>query len=127
MGRRFAAFADLPVPFDPVWAETSIKEFIGASDKLALALVSDGQVAGMLCAGLVRSPLVPVTVAVEQVLWVNETARGRGVIALVKGYEAWARESAADLISLSSIEPRAGRLFERLGWAFAETNYVKVL
>jgi GNAT superfamily N-acetyltransferase len=125
MARDFVAAADRPVPFDAAYAERSVIEWVEAADKLALVLEQDG-LCGMICAASILSPLIPMRIAIEQVLWVDPRARGRGVLGLVRAYEGWAKEQECEAVTLATIQNKAAdRLYQRLGYERAETHFVK--
>jgi len=126
MARSFVEATGKGLPFDPAYAERSAKEWIDAPDRLALVL-DLGRVRGMLCGSAFLSPLVPMKLAYEQVLWIDPIARGSWAIKLIRSYEEWAKEQGCAGASLATIQEKgADKLYERLGYERAETHFMKV-
>lgn len=86
---------------------------------------------GFLIASRIESPFAPLTSAVERVIWVEPTARGRVWSNLIDAFEAWAHQHGCDntmLYSQAAMRGSAvGRLFRRRGYQPLETAYSKTL
>lgn len=128
MGRDFLRASGLPLPFDAAWADASLVGHMAQPDRLALVLELAGRARGMLCAAQVQSPLAPVRVASELVFWIDPDARGRWALAMIRAYEAWAREQGCAVASLATVGNRgADALYRRCGFAPAERHFSKGL
>lgn len=125
MGRDFVR-TGVNVPFDAAYADASLRGHLAAPERLSLVLELQGRVRGMLCAGLMESPLAPVRLAQELVFWIDPDARGRWAVALMRDYEDWARRAGCRAVSLVA---RPGcptdRLYHRRGYVLTETTYTK--
>lgn len=119
MARDFHDAASLPFPFDAAHAE-----------RTALAMMERGGVfvrddlRGMIGGDVAAHPFWPVRVATVALWWVDPSCRGRG-LALLRAFEDWARGQGAEAVFVRAIRDDAGPLFRRLGYAPADSAYVR--
>jgi GNAT superfamily N-acetyltransferase len=127
MGRAFVE-TGVDIPFDPAYAQASLRGHLEAEGRLSLVLDLKGKTRGMLCAAWVPSPLAPVRIATELVFWIDPEARGRWAVSFIRAYEAWARDAGCSHVSLiARARTTAGQLYERLGYEPAEQTFSKAL
>lgn len=126
LGKQFAAAADTGFAFDAAYAEARARQVI--LDPNGVCLLWDvGRPVGVLAATVGLHPLFPVLWAQELLWWIDPEHRGAGR-AMIAAFEAWARERGADVAKLSALDPRAGVLMRRAGYALApETHWLKRL
>lgn len=105
----------------------SVAETLIAEDH-GLLLVDEfyGELAGMIGMLATIHPTSWEPVASELFWYVPPEARGGGLKLLFAG-ERWARESGCKRCIMVSPNERVGTLYERLGYEFLETQYVKAL
>lgn len=91
----------------------------------------DGRVVGMIV-GVLNAPWYAphITMATELAWWVEPEARGTTVaLRLVKMYEGWAAANGAQFTTMSALEMDnenvVGGMLQRIGYAKAETTYIK--
>ena len=66
--------------------------------------------------------------AKETVWYIAPEARGRSALHMLDAYETWAREQGCSAIGMASLATNdVSRIYERRGYAPAETHFVKSL
>ena len=66
-------------------------------------------------------------VATELFWWVDPEFRSRKSLALKEAFEYWARRIGAKFVSMSSLDERVGRFYERSGYRKVENAYLRTL
>lgn len=128
MCRDFHTASGIPLAFDPAYASLSVADFIADPAKLALVLVSDGMLGGILAASVTPSPLSPVLLAQEVIWWIAPALRGRAALPMLRAYDDWARGMGCAAVGVSALnDPRVARLFGRAGFDLIENKFLKVL
>jgi len=93
-----------------------------------LALVLDDMgLHGALLASVRAYPLGRVLCAYEDVFWIDPSHRGKWAGVMARQFEAWARSRGAEVIGMSCPIGTAEPLYQRLGFAPAETTFAKGL
>lgn len=93
-----------------------------------LALVIGDPAAGILLAKSGEHPFGAGKWAVETVWYISPSARGRSAVAMLKAYEAWAREHGCVGVSMVSMASNdVSALYSRLGYGPRETHFSKAL
>lgn len=121
---------DPPEP-DPDIIEDTLLMLIHQQDKNSMALVSDrgGEVTGFILGTTVPSSFSKHLYAVELGYYVlPEYRKSKDWKELIKTYEEWAKKIAgADYASVSLLDERVGKLYQRLGYKVTEVTYKKEL
>ncbi len=129
MGRDFVE-TGLDVPYSETYFGATLQTWISQPVSFVVFVLElDGAAKGMLCAVAFGSPLVPMRIAVEQVFWIDPDARGHWANPFIDAYETWAKKQNCVWASLTSNHTnyRAGKLYQRRGYANPEINFSKVL
>lgn len=93
-----------------------------------LVLVAGAPAQGVLMAMTFDHPFGAGRWAKESVWYIAPEARGRAAIKMLDAYEAWAREQGCATIGMASLATNdVSRIYERRGYAPAETHFVKAL
>lgn len=121
--RELHAVTDMRIPLDDGMVARFAGALINRDD--ALALVVGEPVAGMLCASIERTPLSPVSLAVEHGWYCSRDARGAGR-GLLDVYLTWAREQGAwgARLSTPATAQFSGLALQRRGFRPAETAWI---
>lgn len=126
LGRAFVETMGL-LPFDAAYAEQTVKAYIASADRLCLVLAPGGVVTGFLMAHAAAHPFWPVKAASELAWWIDPEHRGRGAVAMVRAFEAWAAAQGCGLVGLAHLgDERLGRFYRRRGYVAADSNFAKV-
>ncbi|MEO4000307.1 GNAT family N-acetyltransferase [Mesorhizobium sp. CAU 1732] len=116
--------AGFTFPFDAVRAEALFKQHMAAG----LVLVLGDPAQGVLMAAATDHPFGMGRVAKETVWFIRPEARGRSAFKMLDAYEAWAREQGCVAVGMASLATNdVSRLYERRGYAAAETHFLKSL
>lgn len=125
--RDFHTASGIPLAFDPAHTSRAAADFIDDPAKLALVLISDGAVSGLLAASVTPSPLSPVWIAQEVVWYITPALRGRAAIPMLNDYCAWAQEMGCVGVGLSGLnDPRVARLYGRAGFDLVENKFLRM-
>ena len=130
---RAAGFGDGTNPmqykFSAAYAERCFVSHTDAADAICLVLDVDGRAEGVLMARVFDYELGDVRVAKETVWWIDPDHRGVAADDMLVAYEAWATGRGATVAGMAALScaPRAGRLYERRGYAAVETHFLKAL
>lgn len=120
--------AGFPWPFHGANAQMLFRYHIGSTDACCIVLDVDGVAQGLLMAATFDHPFGSGRWAKETVWFVAEAYRGRGAIAMLDAYEAWAKERACVAIGMASLAGNdVSALYERRGYAPAETHFLKFI
>lgn len=93
-----------------------------------LILVTGSPARGVLMASTFDHPFGAGKWAKETVWYIAPDARGRAALQMLDAYEAWAREQGCAVIGMASLVSNdVSRLYERRGYAPAETHFLKAL
>lgn len=93
-----------------------------------LVLVAGTPAQGVLMAATFEHPFGAGKWAKETVWYIAPSARGRSALQMLDAYEAWARELGCTTIGMASLATNdVSKLYERRGYAPAETHFVKAL
>lgn len=93
-----------------------------------LVLVTGKPARGVLMAMTFDHPFGAGKWAKETVWYIAPSARGRAALPMLDAYEAWAREQGCVVIGMASLATNdVSRIYERRGYAPAETHFVKPL
>lgn len=123
------AAAGLPFSFSASHALALIDRHIADDARLALVVAPADRPVGVLMASTQPHPFAPIIYAAETVWWIAPDYRGRAGIAMLQAYEAWARGKGCAFCGMAALStaPRAETLYRRLGYAPAETHFLKPL
>lgn len=81
---------------------------------------------GLLMASMFEHPFGAGKSTKETVWFVSEEARGRGTLKMLDAYEEWATENGCVAIYMASLSTNdVSGIYERRGYAPAETHFVK--
>lgn len=93
-----------------------------------LALVCGDPARGVLMALTFDHPFGAGKWAKESVWYIAPDARGRSAVQMLDAYEAWAREQGCVTVGMASLATNdVSRIYERRGYAPAETHFLKAL
>lgn len=126
--RDFHAASGISLPFCAAHASLTVADYIGDPAKLALVMVSDGVVNGILAASAATSPLSPVLVAQEVVWFITPALRGRAWRSMLRAYCAWAKSMGCAGAGASGLnDPRVAGLFGRAGFDLVENKFLRMI
>lgn len=115
-------------PFDPAYAE---RLFLLHLRRRTLAIVHDiaGTAQGVLMAIAAEHPFGPVWLARETVWWIDPAHRGSAAPRMLDAYEKWAATQGCQFAGMAGMgdDPAVGALYQRRGYARAETHFLKPL
>lgn len=124
--RESHAAAGFTFPFQAAYAEKLFNQHI-CSDK-ACVLVAGKPAQAVLMAVVFEHPFGAGRIAKETVWFVTPQARGRGAVAMLDAYEAWARSIGCVSAGMASlITNDVSKLYERRGYSAVETHFMKPL
>ncbi|MDH4990853.1 GNAT family N-acetyltransferase [Aquamicrobium lusatiense] len=93
-----------------------------------LVLVCGKPAHGVLMAATFDHPFGAGKWAKETVWYIAPSSRGRSALRMLDAYEAWAREQGCTTIGMASLASNdVSKIYERRGYAPAETHFVKAL
>lgn len=97
-------------------------------DACCIVLDVGGIAQGILMASAFDHPFGAGRWAKETVWYVAEAHRGRGAVRMLDAYEAWAKEQGCVAIGMASLASNdVSPLYERRGYAPAETHFLKFI
>jgi GNAT superfamily N-acetyltransferase len=118
------AAAGFTFPFSAPHADRLFREHMASG----LVLVLGEPAQGVLMARTFEHPFGAGLWAKETVWFIAPEARGRAALQMLDAYEAWAREQGCTTIGMASLASNdVSRIYERRGYAPAETHFVKTL
>lgn len=113
-------------PFRAAYAERLFLAHLHGND--ACCIVLGERPAGILMAQAFEHPFGAGRWAKETVWFIGEQHRGRGALAMLDAYEAWARDRGCTVIGMATLAGRdVSALYRRRGYVPAETHYLKAL
>lgn len=116
--------AGFAFPFSAPHADALFRQHLSCG----LVLVCGEQAQGVLMAATFDHPFGAGKWAKESVWYIAPEARGRSALQMLDAYEAWAREQGCVVIGMASLATNdVSRIYERRGYAPAETHFVKPL
>lgn len=93
-----------------------------------LVLVCGQPAQGVLMAMTFDHPFGAGKWAKETVWYIAPKARGRSALQMLDAYEAWAQEQGCTMIGMASLASNdVSKIYDRRGYAAAETHFVKAL
>lgn len=115
-------------PFEAARADKLFRLHLESDMACAIVLDGDGTAQGVLLASAFDHPFGAGLWAKETVWYIAPDHRGRGGIRMLDAYEAWARGKGCSSISMAALATNdVSRIYERRGYAPAETHFVKPL
>ena len=123
-----AGLTGFTFPFDPAYASRLFDLHLSHAQALCLVLDIEGRAQGVLMAWASEHPFGPVKLARETVWWIDPAHRGRSAIQMLDAYEAWAfKEAGCQFAGMAGMgdDPVVAKLYERRGYARAETHFLK--
>lgn len=118
------AAAGFTFPFSAPHADMLFRQHM----ERGLVLVAGTPAQGVLMALTFDHPFGAGKWAKESVWYIAPQARGRSALQMLDAYEAWAREQGCVTIGMASLATNdVSRIYERRGYAPAETHFVKAL
>lgn len=120
--------AGFPWPFSGAHAHALFLHHLDSTDACCIVLDVDGVAQGILMAVAFDHPFGAGRWAKETVWFVAEAHRGRGAVRMLDAYEAWAKEQGCVVIGMASLASNdVSALYERRGYAPAETHFLKFI
>lgn len=127
MARHFQESAEFQFKFDAVYFSNTVRAFI--EDPARLCAVVGNPAVGVLMACYGDSPIYPIRVADELLLWVEPQHRGAAWNDLHQFYEQWAEQNNCSRIQMTAqqtVRPDAmRRLYRRTGYELCDLVFVK--
>lgn len=118
------AAAGFTFPFSAPHADLLFRQHL----ERGLVLVAGDLAQGVLMAMTFDHPFGAGKWAKETVWYIAPEARGRAALRMLDAYEAWAREQGCVAIGMASLATNdVSRIYERRGYAPAETHFLKAL
>lgn len=118
------AAAGFTFPFSAPHADALFRSHLASN----LVLVCGNPARGVLMAYTFEHQFGAGKWAHETAWYIEPEARGRSAIRMLDAYEAWAREQGCVRVCMASLATNdVSRLYERRGYAPAETHFVKTL
>lgn len=118
------AAAGFTFPFSAPHADLLFRQHLDHG----LVLVFGQPAQGVLMAMTFDHPFGAGKWAKETVWYIAPEARGRSALHMLDAYETWAREQGCSAIGMASLASNdVSKIYERRGYAPAETHFVKSL
>ena len=118
------AAAGFTFPFSAPHADALFRQHLSCG----LVLVCGEQAQGVLMAMTFDHPFGAGKWAKETLFYIAPSARGRSALQMLDAYEAWAREQGCATIGMASLATNdVSKIYERRGYAPAETHFLKAL
>lgn len=118
------AAAGFSFPFSAPHADMLFRQHL----ERGLVLVFGEPVAGVLMAATFDHPFGAGRWAKETVWYIAPSSRGRSALQMLDAYEVWACEQGCTTIGMASLASNdVSKIYERRGYAPAETHFVKAL
>jgi GNAT superfamily N-acetyltransferase len=111
---------------DPSRVDAVARHMIADDEATVLLAVTENIPVGMLAITVYEHPFTGERYASELVWWVEPAARG-GTVAmrLLRDAERWAADQQVAGLQMIAPNQRVGDLYARVGYAVAETTYLK--
>lgn len=118
------AAAGFTFPFSAPHADMLFRQHMDRG----LVLVAGNPAQGVLMAMTFEHPFCAGKWAKETVWYIAPEARGRAALRMLDAYETWACEQGCTTIGMASLASNdVSKIYERRGYAPAETHFVKAL
>lgn len=118
------AAAGFTFPFSAPHADMLFRQHMDRG----LVLVAGNPAQGVLMAMTFEHPFGAGKWAKETVWYIAPEERGRAALRMLDTYEAWAREQGCTTIGMASLASNdVSKIYERRGYAPAETHFVKAI
>ena len=118
------AAAGFTFPFSAPHADALFRRHLAGG----LVLVCGEPARGVLMAVTFEHPFGAGRWAKETVWYIAPDARGRSALQMLDAYETWAREQGCTTIGMASLATNdVSKIYERRGYAPAETHFLKAL
>lgn len=118
------AAAGFNFPFSAPHADLLFRQHL----ERGIVLVAGTPAQGVLMALTFDHPFGAGKWAKESCWYIAPQARGRAAIRMLDAYEAWARQQGCTAIGMASLASNdVSKIYERRGYAPAETHFVKAL
>lgn len=118
------AAAGFTFPFSAPHADMLFRQHM----ERGLVLVTGEPAQGVLMAMTFEHPFGAGKWAKETVWYIAPEERGRAALRMLDTYEAWAREQGCTTIGMASLASNdVSKIYERRGYAPAETHFVKAI
>ena len=122
--RESHSVAGFAFPFSAPHADLLFRQHM----ECGLVLVCGQPAQGVLMAMTFYHPFGAGKWAKETVWYIAPSARGRSALQMLDAYEAWARRQGCTTIGMASLASNdVSKIYERRGYAPAETHFVKAL
>ena len=104
--------------------------FLTAPKNVAIVIllehIPSGKTVGMLAMLSSMLPFKFEFMAYEQVWWVDpEHRKGKPAFEMLNLAEEWARQTGCSIVSLTALDDKVSKLYERKGYFLAEQAYLK--
>lgn len=120
--------AGFPWSFRGANAAALFRYHAGNPDACCIVLDVEGVAQGVLMAAAFEHPFGAGRWAKETVWFVAEAHRGRGAIAMLDAYEAWAKARGCIAVGMASLASNdVSALYQRRGYAPAEMHFLKFI
>lgn len=120
--------AGFSFPFKAAYASALFDQHLDRPDRCTLLLEHQGLVQGLLMATWSEHPFGAGRYANETVWYIAPLARGRSALQMLDAYEKWAKQHNCAAISMASLHTNdVSRIYQRRGYAPAETHFLKPL
>lgn len=118
--------AGYPFAFQAARADALFRLHLESPLACALLLEWQGAVRGLLLASAFDHPFGAGLMAKETVWFIAPDSRGRGGLAMLDAYEAWAKSIGCVSIGMAALASNdVSKLYERRGYLPAETHFIK--
>ncbi len=118
------AAAGFTFPFSAPHADLLFRQHM----ECGLVLVCGQPAQGVLMAMTFDHPFGAGKWAKETCWYIAPKARGRSALQMLDAYEAWAQEQGCTMIGMASLASNdVSKIYDRRGYAAAETHFVKAL
>jgi hypothetical protein len=124
--RESHAAAGADYKFEAARADALFRHHLQSAMACVLVLERQGAVCGVLMASAFDHPFGAGLMAKETVWFVAPHARGRASLAMLDLYEEWARAVGCTSIGMAALASNdVSKLYQRRGYAPAETHFIK--
>ncbi|MBD7992825.1 GNAT family N-acetyltransferase [Ochrobactrum sp. Sa2BUA5] len=126
--RESHSAARFPFAFCPDSASALFEYHHKLKNAVILLKEAQGTPVGILMAVVSPHPFGAGLWARETVWFVSDQSRGTGAIKMLRSYEEWAASLGCNAVSMATLTSNdVSPIYERLGYAEAETHFVKYL